>query len=254
MISEKQQYQTKLRQMCNLHYFTLLINISCYIDLLFKLMTTINITYIDKRVINKIYRRHKGRNQRLYGKRWKYICKHDRPKSVCGECNGVSICIHKTQRNLCKICKGSAICIHDKQRAGCKICRGSSICIHDIQSAGCKACNPYSHLYKIVSRRINQILGPGYNILELLDINIQEYRVYLTKLFKEGMTWENYGDWEIDHIIPFGPKNESTIEQKMERCHYTNTQPLWKIENRRKSKRHKRTDDSQTILKYIVKP
>jgi hypothetical protein len=238
-------------------------------------MTTININItnnIDKRVINKTYRNYKGKRQRLYGKQWINMCPHDKHRSQCVECGGTSICIHKKQRSRCVECGGTSICmhkkrrsqcvecggtsicIHKKQRSICVECGGTSICIHKKQRADCKICDPDGHLYKIVSSRINSALGPGYNTIELLDINIQEYRVYLTKLFKEGMTWENYGDWEIDHIIPFGVKHESTIEQKIERFHYTNTQPLWKIENRRKSKRHKITEDSQTILKYIVKP
>ena len=202
-----------------------------------RIMTTININItnnIDKRVDNRttsnIYRNYKGKRQRLYGKReWRYICIHDIRPSRCRECKGSGICEHDKYRSMCRECKGSAICEHDKNRSMCIIC------------------HPDSHLYNIVSHRIQGALGAGYNALELLGINIPDYRIYLTKLFREGMTWENYGKWEIDHIIPFGIKNESTVAQKMERCHYTNTQPLWKIENRQKDKRVKITDDRKTV-------
>jgi hypothetical protein len=56
---------------------------------------------------------------------------------------------------------------------------------------------------------------------------------HLEKQFKEGMTWENRGEWHIDHIIPLSTaKNE---EELYKLCHYTNLQPLWAEENLKKS-------------------
>jgi 5-methylcytosine-specific restriction endonuclease McrA len=51
----------------------------------------------------------------------------------------------------------------------------------------------------------------------------------LEKLFKEGMTWENHGEWHIDHIIPIS--KAKTAEEIYKLNHYTNLQPLWKREN-----------------------
>ena len=226
-----------------------------------RIMATININItnnidkrVDNRTISNIYRNYKGKRQRLYGKtEWKYICIHDKQRSQCRECKGSAICEHDKRRSICRECKGSGICEHDKQRSRCRECKGSVFCEHDKRRSECIICRPDSHLHHIVSRRIQGALGPGYKTLELLGINIPDYRIYLTKLFTDGMTWENYGEWQIDHIIPFGIKNESTVDQKMERCHYTNTQPLWKIENQQKDKRVKITDDSQTVLNNIAK-
>ena len=51
------------------------------------------------------------------------------------------------------------------------------------------------------------------------------------------MNWDNYGtDWHIDHIIPIKYQNP-TIEEIEERLHYTNTQPMWAIENIKKGNR-----------------
>jgi hypothetical protein len=56
---------------------------------------------------------------------------------------------------------------------------------------------------------------------------------YIQRQFKDGMNWNNYGKWEIDHIRPMASaKNE---EQTIELNHYTNLQPLWKNENREKN-------------------
>jgi IS30 family transposase len=59
-------------------------------------------------------------------------------------------------------------------------------------------------------------------------------RIHIEKQFKEGMSWDNYGEWEIDHIVPLKYQNP-TLEQLVERFHYTNLQPLWATENRSKS-------------------
>jgi hypothetical protein len=57
---------------------------------------------------------------------------------------------------------------------------------------------------------------------------------HLKKQFTNGMTWENYGEWHIDHRRPrasFNLNNEGEIYMCQ---HYTNLQPMWKIENLKK--------------------
>lgn len=50
--------------------------------------------------------------------------------------------------------------------------------------------------------------------------------------FTEGMSWVNYGKWEIDHIKPLSlAKNE---QEMYDLCNYQNLQPLWKIDNIKK--------------------
>lgn len=48
---------------------------------------------------------------------------------------------------------------------------------------------------------------------------------YLEKHFTDGMSWDNYGQWHIDHIIPL-----SKFKGKSPN-HYTNLQPLWAKDN-----------------------
>jgi hypothetical protein len=70
--------------------------------------------------------------------------------------------------------------------------------------------------------------------MELTGCSKEELTTFLEAEFTEGMTWENYGTWHIDHIRPCASFNlEDPGEQK--RCfHWTNLQPLWAIDNIRK--------------------
>jgi hypothetical protein len=55
------------------------------------------------------------------------------------------------------------------------------------------------------------------------------------------MTWENHGDWHIDHITPLryreNPDDIISLEETIKRLHFTNTQPLWASENTAKGNR-----------------
>lgn len=65
--------------------------------------------------------------------------------------------------------------------------------------------------------------------VDYLGCDYEYLKNYLESKFTEGMSWENYGDWEIDHIKPV---SKGGIH------HYTNLQPLWKSENRKKSNKY----------------
>jgi hypothetical protein len=47
------------------------------------------------------------------------------------------------------------------------------------------------------------------------------------------MSWDNYGKWHIDHIIPLSSANNEDEVYKL--CHHTNLQPLWAEDNLKKS-------------------
>ena len=70
--------------------------------------------------------------------------------------------------------------------------------------------------------------------LELLGCSLDELKVHLEQQFEPGMTWNNYGEWHIDHIIPCS-YFDLTKEENQRICfNYRNLQPLWAEENRKK--------------------
>lgn len=63
----------------------------------------------------------------------------------------------------------------------------------------------------------------------ILGCKIEEFIIYISLKFVEGMTLDNHGKWHIDHIIPLASAN--TEEDVIRLNHYTNLQPLWSKDN-----------------------
>lgn len=68
---------------------------------------------------------------------------------------------------------------------------------------------------------------------DFIGCSLQELKKHIESKFTEGMSWENYGQWELDHIYPLSLCESS--EEIFQKCHYTNLQPLWRIDNIKKS-------------------
>lgn len=62
-----------------------------------------------------------------------------------------------------------------------------------------------------------------------------ELKAHLEKQFKPEMSWDNYGKWHIDHIIPLSLAKTEIELHKL--CNYNNLQPLWAAENIKKGNR-----------------
>jgi hypothetical protein len=67
---------------------------------------------------------------------------------------------------------------------------------------------------------------------DLIGCTPQELKTYIENQFTEGMSWDNHGEWHIDHIKPLS--SGKTKEDIMRLCHFTNLQPLWANDNLKK--------------------
>ena len=105
---------------------------------------------------------------------------------------------------------------------------------------------------RLRSRLLNALQGKvkSARTLELLDLDIYSCRnanpmgtllQHIEYQFKEGMTWDNWNEWEVDHVIPLSYPEESLQEEFWQRylCNYKNLQPLWKSDNASKSSKIK---------------
>jgi hypothetical protein len=62
-----------------------------------------------------------------------------------------------------------------------------------------------------------------------IGCSLEELKSHLEKQFTIGMSWDNYGEWHVDHIMPLD--SAETEEQLYTLCHFTNLQPLWGEDN-----------------------
>lgn len=142
-------------------------------------------------------------------------------------------------KQQCRGCK-KPINKKDFHKSGLKRKDGS-----DIYTSRCKKCSkPYFKKYnkdrrlvdvefrlrQNIRARINTttLKKGGKTSLDWLGCSIDEFKIYLEERFDKHMTWDNYGKdgyWEIDHLHPVSKGGS---------FHYTNTQPLPIIENRKK--------------------
>ena len=67
--------------------------------------------------------------------------------------------------------------------------------------------------------------------MELIGCSIEYLKYHLEIQFTEGMTWDNYGKWHVDHIVPCSAWDLTDTEGQKECFYYLNLQPLWAKDN-----------------------
>lgn len=97
-------------------------------------------------------------------------------------------------------------------------------------------------LQDVIRRRLRTSLGVikgGItNLLKTKGSTAYEIQIHLESLFKEGMTWNNHGEWHVDHVKPLKLFDLTDPEEVLKATHYSNLQPLWASENLKKGSRY----------------
>lgn len=85
-----------------------------------------------------------------------------------------------------------------------------------------------------------QLSKDWQHIFAICGYSVNDLIKNLELKFEPGMTWENIGDWHIDHIKPESWFNySSTDDQDFKICwSLENLQPLWKKDNLSKNNRY----------------
>ena len=81
--------------------------------------------------------------------------------------------------------------------------------------------------------------------MKLTGCDKGELIAHLESQFTEGMTWDNYGEWHIDHIRPC-VSFDLNLDGEQKKCfNYNNLQPLWARDNIIKSDNYDTTTEIQ---------
>lgn len=72
----------------------------------------------------------------------------------------------------------------------------------------------------------------------LVGYKLADLMAHLERQFLKGMTWENRGEWEIDHITPLASFNFDSAEHPDFRAAWalSNLRPIWADDNRKKNR------------------
>jgi hypothetical protein len=98
----------------------------------------------------------------------------------------------------------------------------------------------YPHIYAWRSTLRNTLKRlkskKSASTIEILGYSPDDLKNHIESLFKDGMTWDNYGEWHIDHIKPvsiFDYNEDISVVNSL-----LNLQPLWAFENFSKSNKY----------------
>jgi len=74
------------------------------------------------------------------------------------------------------------------------------------------------------------------NYFNMVGYSAEQLKKHLEEQFTNGMNWENYGEWHIDHIKPISSfEFDSSEDEQFKVCwSLDNLQPMWGIENIKK--------------------
>lgn len=193
---------------------------------------------------------NKKRNRGEYSKKYyKEKCENEKniiTEKTCSSCNktkaiaffGVQKDSKDGHRSCCRECKNNKekehyYKNHKEKRIRIKINRNKPE-----QRQKRKTYNRKYQKYKRdtdLSYRLRQNIGRSIRMMingaknrslkDILPYSIEELKEHLSKKFRDGMSWENYGYfWEIDHIYPQSLLPFSSIT-------HPNFQKCWALEN-----------------------
>jgi len=72
------------------------------------------------------------------------------------------------------------------------------------------------------------------NTKNILGCSLSDFRIYISTKFVDGMNFDNYGKWHLDHIKPCASFDLTCPVQQLACFHYSNLQPLWAKDNLKK--------------------
>lgn len=97
--------------------------------------------------------------------------------------------------------------------------------------------DPYRKMVAYYRVRMNKLVngsGKNFKSKDVILFTREEFIQHIESLFKENMSWDNYGSWHIDHIRPIASFNLNDKDDMVKCWGLENLQPLWAIDNLKK--------------------
>lgn len=99
-----------------------------------------------------------------------------------------------------------------------------------------RATNPQYRLTKNMRCRLYSAMKDQNAVkcsrtFDLVGCSITELKDHLESQFVDGMIWDNYGEWHIDHIRPCISFDLTKPAEQRKCFHFSNLQPLWALDN-----------------------
>ena len=93
---------------------------------------------------------------------------------------------------------------------------------------------PYFYAWRdVLKGTIKRLSGKKNGLtIDLLGYSALDLKNHIEKQFHDGMSWENYGKWQIDHIKEVCTFDKNTPQNVVNAL--TNLQPLWEKDNLQK--------------------
>ncbi len=111
--------------------------------------------------------------------------------------------------------------------------------------------DPVFRLKRNISSRISSALRSNkasWSWESLVRYTVIDLKLHLEKQFEPNMSWENYGEWHIDHRRPVSWFDNSE-RGLLNAWKLDNLQPMWAHENLIKGNRWESTNKSKTTTK-----
>ena len=88
-------------------------------------------------------------------------------------------------------------------------------------------------------------------MVDYIGCNLGFFRTHIEEQFTAGMTWENQGEWHIDHVRccdSFAFEDENDIYNCF---NWRNLQPMWAPENESKSNKYDVIEDTEMSIRFL---
>lgn len=88
-----------------------------------------------------------------------------------------------------------------------------------------------TYMRNMVGRLVNRGYDKTKLTSEILGYDVNQLKSHISEQFKDGMSWDNYGEWHIDHIVPIVQMVNRGVKDPAIVNALDNLQPLWAFDN-----------------------